>query len=272
MGKKTTRLVAIVSDTHCGSTCSVCPPDFVTKEGQVIGHNPIQKWIWECWLDCWREFDQLRGDDPFILVINGDSIEGNHHKTREIISADPGDHQAAAIQLFEPIAKKASKTFVVEGTECHTGTSESDLAKALKAVADPNTQKRAWERLPLDICGVRCVFQHHITVSIRPWTKGTGLSVALAAEQVYAAKNNEVIPRVLCSAHRHEFDTFRDASSLATVNPAWQALTRHGRKVVGSARFKPGIVALDWRRKKDGQLPDIEAIIRAAPEAKAAQV
>lgn len=262
-----TRLIAVVSDLHCGSSVGLMPPDFVTLEGQKIGQNAVQKWLWECWVDVMDRFDKYANGDPFVLVVNGDTIEGSHHGSKQVISNDPTDHQNAAIKVLSPLSSKAEKTFVVEGTECHTNSSEAKTATSLNAIGDPNTGKSVWERLTLTINNCRCVFFHHISPTTREYLKGSSLSIFLGNEQLAAAKNKEPWVDVVCCAHRHDFDMFRDATGLCVVGPAFQCLTRHGNKVVPSARIKPGMYVLDWRGKREGQLPEVEDIVCKAPAA-----
>lgn len=259
------RLVAVISDTHCGSTVGLMPPDFVTLEGQTIKQNAVQEWLWRCYLDVVSRLKEYANGDPFALVINGDTIEGVHHGTKQIISPDIGDHQNAAVQTLSMIALMAGKIFVVEGTEVHTGSTESKMAVVLNAVPDPNTRKSVWERLALTVSGCRCVFFHHISPTTREYLKGSALSIFLGNEQLAAAKNSEPIPQVVGCGHRHDFDMFSDGTGVCVVGPAFQCKTRHGNKVVPSARIKPGIYCLDWRNKGDGELPHVEKILCQSP-------
>ena len=52
----------------------------------------------------------------------------------------------------------------------------------------------------------------------------------------------------------------------ASYASAWQAATRFARKVVPFARFKTGMVATDWRDKRDGELPELHTITFRAKE------
>ena len=104
---------------------------------------------------------------------------------------------------------------------------------------------------------MRCVFRHHIGTSVRRALSATQFSIHLGEEQVEAANNGEVIPRVLCCAHRHKFGVWEDDRGLAVVSPPWQMLSRFAHKVVSQARIKPGVFILDWRDREDGELPKV---------------
>lgn len=227
------KLVFVLSDLHCGSTVGLLPPDFVTGEEQTVKQNAAQKWLWSCWLDSLKWAETLAGKDPYAVVVNGDLIEGNHHRTTQIISPDVSDHIKASIECLAPITKKSARTFIVKGTECHTGSAEAGIVKAL-GLPDP-----AVDRLNLDVNGVRCVFRHHIGTSTRRALAATQLSIQLSEEQVEAANNGDVLPRVLGCAHRHKFGYYEDNHGLCFVTPPWQALTRFGHSGQPSPN-KPG--------------------------------
>lgn len=252
------RLVFVVSDLHCGSTVGLLPPGFVTLEGQAVAQNPVQKWLWTCWEDLTAHFLAVAGGDPFALVLNGDLIDGNHHRTTQIISPDVGDHTEAAIHSLRPLVTKAAATFIVKGTECHTHNAETVIGKALKTEKNRESGLPSWDRLTLDVNGVRCVFRHHIGTTTRRGLAGTQLSMQLSEEQVEAANNGEPIPRVLCCAHRHKPGLYNDGNGAAVVTGAWQDLTRFGHKVVSQARCTPAAAILDFRGIPAGSLPRIE--------------
>ena len=75
------KLVFVLSDLHCGSTLAVMPPGFVTLEGNSVALNPVQQWLWKCWQETHKWILETAAGEPFALVINGDLIEGNHHRT-----------------------------------------------------------------------------------------------------------------------------------------------------------------------------------------------
>jgi hypothetical protein len=203
--------------------------------------------------------ESIADGDPFVLVLNGDLIDGNHHRTMQIISPDVGDHVEAAIHSLRPLVAKASDTFIIKGTECHTHNAETVVGKALKTRINSETKLPSWDRLTLDLNGVRCVFRHHIGTTTRRGLAGTQLSMQLVEEQVEAANAGEPIPRVLCCAHRHKVGYYQDDNGLSLVTGAWQDLTRFAHKVVSQARCKPSIAALDFRNCAAGELPRLHS-------------
>lgn len=268
----TPRLVFVVADIHAGSTLGLMPPEFTTGEGVVIQQNPFQKWLWSCWMDSMEWVKKTAGDSPYVIVLNGDLIEGCHHHTKQVISPDVSDHVDCAASILEGFVSKASRTFIIKGTECHTQNSEITLGKILKAERNKQTELPAWDKLYMDICGVRVVVRHHIGTSIRRGLSGTQLSLHLAEEQVEAANSNQTIPRVLCCAHRHKFGLYQDNNGICVVSPPWQGLTRYGHKVVPTAQTNPGIYALDWRGLPDGTLPRVHSIVYESEQPAAVKI
>src|SRR5687767_11379157 len=117
------RVAVVVNDIHSGSTVGLLPPDFETLEGNRIAQNRFQQWLWACWTHATQTWlPAVVGSDPWVLIANGDLVEGCHHGTKEVISPDEGDHKAAAFQVIQPLASKASAVFLTEGTECHSKT------------------------------------------------------------------------------------------------------------------------------------------------------
>lgn len=268
-GNRPIKLIVCVADTHFGSTVALLPPGFTTLEGNEIQQNAIQEWLWQCWQRANQFIADVAGDDPYALVLNGDLIEGIHHGTKQVWSPEVADHARCAVETLRPLAEKAAKTFAIYGTEIHVGNSEVSIADSLQAEVNPETGKKAFERLVVDVNGVRHVFRHHIGSTIRRGLAGTQLSVNLAEEQLEAINNGEEIPRVVCVAHRHKYGTYKDDNGMCIVSPPWQALTRFGHKVVSQARTKPGVYLIDHRYTAYGALPEVHTQIYETPHPKA---
>ncbi len=266
-------LLAVVADTHCGSVYGLVPPSFQLGDGGIYEQNAIQQWAWKCWKDSEDFIWDVAGKSPYALVVNGDAIEGNHHRTTEIISPAIDDHFNCADVVLGPLAKRAARRFVVRGTECHVGNSESGLGNKMGAECAPGSKRAAFDRLPLNVNGCRVVFRHHVATTARPYLESGAFSIALACEREEAVRNGEAPPQVVCCAHRHKFGLWEDESSLMIVSPPFQAgLTRHGNKVVPHARCRVGVYLLDWRGKPEGSLPDVHKRIYATPPEKFIEV
>ena len=265
------RIVAL-SDLHIGSTKGLLIPGFKTLEDNEIKLNAMQEWLWLCWVKANLFIDEQVGDEPFALVVNGDVIEGIHHGTKEIWSPEITDQRNAAVEILTDLTTKAAASFIVRGTECHVQNSESGIGSQLGCIRDEQTGLYAFDRLVLELNGIRHVFRHHIGTSVRRGLAGTQLSANLAEEQVEAANNGEKIPRVVVCSHRHKFGLYQDTNGLLVVTPPFQGLTRFGHKVVSQARTNPGIVILDYTNKAYGELPAVIEKTFKTPEAQAIEL
>lgn len=269
---KRPQVAVVVSDLHCGSVYGLLPPGFVTLEGNEVLPNRLQQWLWERWFETQAAVFDLVGDDPFVLIVNGDATEGCHHGTKEVISPDEGDHLEAAIQTLSELAGRAAGVFVVEGTECHTKHLEHALAKNLKGRIDPETNKAAFPKLRIDIHGCRVHAHHHIGTTSRPWLESGQYSIAMATERMEAAAAGHRLPTVLLAGHRHRWGQYQSPHGLTVVTPAWQGITRHGRKVVPSAVMHVGLAVLDWRNLPYGSQPVVKMVTAQTDEPKVVAV
>ena len=244
--------LVIVSDTHCGSHYGIMPPDVRLYGGNVIQPNKVQRWLYDCWQYDYQVMKRWTAGRNCGLIINGDAIEGNHHRTTEIVSVDEGDHLTIAKKLFKPFRKLFKKAWIVEGTECHTKNLESSLGEKLDCERYSATS-HAWPELPIEVNGCFGIVRHHITTTSRPHLEASGIGIQMNMEVLEAARSAKRVPKWCAYAHRHKFGYVNDGDTLAIVTNPWQALTRHGRKVVGSARYvKPGMVFLDFADMQDG--------------------
>lgn len=262
------RVLALISDLHSGSNVAAMPRGFKTVQGQTIEPSPLQAWFADCLEHGTKWAIDLAGDDPFGLIVNGDCIEGDHHHTDEIFSKRIGDHIECAAQLLTPLCSAASRRWFVRGTDCHVRDHEVVIAGKMKAEENPETGRPVFDRLTLEICGVRLVAKHHISTTSRPWLESNALGAELASEQLNAVRNGEPMPRIVAAGHRHVAGHVATAEGLCVVTSAWQGLTTHGHKVVSASRSKPSIYVLDWRGVPDGELPRVHRRVYEQPQPK----
>lgn len=272
MSKKPIKLAVVISDIHAGSTVALMPPSLKLAEATEVLCNELQAWYWRCWVHFCNWLQKETNGEPYVLILNGDLVEGDHHRTEQIIGRNLSDHIKCAEELLKPVAMRAAKVFITKGTECHTGDTEAALGQILLAEKNPETDRRVFDRLTLDIWGVRLVARHHVSTTSRPWLEANGLGMELASEQLHAVRNGETMPRVLCVAHRHVGGHVTTNEGICLATPAWQGLTRFGHKAVGAARCKAGGYLLDWRDVEHGELPAVKRRIYEAPQPKAISV
>lgn len=258
--------LVVISDLHCGGSTALMPPTHTTLEGQAVKRNRVQDWIGSQW-DLFRADVARRVEGKrWALLINGDMIEGVHHRTVQVISPDVADHVGCAIDILEPLAALADVVLCVRGTESHTGSAEEAIGRRLGARLCPETGRYAPDRWEFDLCGVPHVARHHIPATTRDWLRGMQLSATLASEQLSAAGAGRSIPRVVLCAHRHTAGVYRQSSvGVCVVTPPWQLLTRYGHKVVPHAASQPQVGGMILTYPAHGELPSVEELIYQPP-------
>jgi hypothetical protein len=112
----------IVADTHAFHQCGLTPPNFLLSTGNILYHNPAQKYLWKCW---WHVIRQLPERIDF-LILNGDLGEGTQpaEHGRGVQEPEPL-YQAEGIKhLLTPIVSRMPDTRMIlmqRGTRYHTG-------------------------------------------------------------------------------------------------------------------------------------------------------
>lgn len=256
--KAKTKLCVVLSDLHVGSTVGLWPPGFVANEGFAIGQNPFQSLLWQHWVDCTTKWiPRVVGDDEFDLVLNGDLVDGIHHRTLQVMSADVADQTAAVLEVLRPLTDRAAALYLTKGTECHTRNDELRIGKELGARRDPSTGHHAWDRLELEFGKIVIAASHHTPTTSRPYLEASQHSIQLGAEIMERARNGKKIPRIILRAHRHLPGIWNDGRLISVTTGAWQGLTRYGRKVVPHAVPAPSCAVLDFRNAAPGELPSV---------------
>jgi len=253
--KTKSRIIVLLSDLHIGSTVGLWPKGFTSNEGYPIGQNKMQEWLWKCWEDCQKWIDTTVGKDGFDLVLNGDLVEGIHHRSLQVMSPDVGDQTTAVMDVLATLAAKATQIHCIKGTECHTRNDEIRLGRAMNASKDPTTGQHAWDSLDLEMNGTLFNFAHHISTTARSYLEASAHSIALGNISHTRARVGKRVPMVICRAHRHRHGIWTDGNQISAITGAWQGLTRHGFKVVPDAVIEPSCIIFDSRTTDKGDLP-----------------
>lgn len=254
----------LLSDLHVGSTVGLWPKDFVSNEGNPIGQNRFQEWLWECWEDmlCWAQ--RTIGDDKFDLVVNGDLVDGIHHKTLQVMTPDPGDQTTAVKQVLGFLAETCNNLHIIKGTEVHTRNDEVRIGYALGGTQNPENAQHAWDTLDLTAHGCLYNFAHHISVTSRTYLEAGAHSIALGNLTHSRARCGKPVPKVMCRGHRHRHGIWEDGNQTSVITGAWQGLTRFGYKVVPDAVPQPSAVIFDHRGLEEGDSPLIHRRVYTA--------
>lgn len=253
--KTKAKVIVLLSDLHIGSVVGLWPEKFTANEGFPIGQNQLQEWLWKCWIDCNQWIAKTVGNDEYELVLNGDLVEGIHHRTTQVMSADVSDQTTACLQVLEPVVTKAARLHVIKGTECHTRNDEIRMGRVLGASKNPENGQHAWDSLDIEVNGTLFNFAHHISTTARSYLEASAHSINLGNISHTRARVGKRVPMVICRAHRHRHGIWTDGNQISAITGAWQGLTRHGYKVVPDAVIEPSCIIFDARNTDKGDLP-----------------
>lgn len=239
--------IIAISDLHGGCQFGLCPPAGALIEGGGrYFPSPIQLKLWGYWLIFWSDWVPMvtRGE-PYDLVINGDSMDGNHHSSTHQITHNPSDQAKIAYEVLSPVVEKARKLYMVKGTETHVGASgeaEERLAERLGAVPDEHGQYARYDLWKEVGQGSLVHFLHHIGTTSSNAYEGTAVNKELTEEFNEAARWGNQPPDVIIRSHRHRAYKItlptKTGEAIAQVTPGWQAKTPFTWRIAG-ARLAP---------------------------------
>lgn len=255
------KLLVVLSDLHCGSDVGLLPAKVQLDDGQTLGHgtNPWQSWLWSEWLKMQEWVETVAGGDAFSLLLNGDCIEGIHHRSDEVMAAKIMEHCTIAKFALAPIVDASSEIYATRGTECHTRDLETYLMRSLG-------RDKAHDFIQFDMNGVLCDARHHMPVTGRLHLEASGLAIVAANNRSNAVRAGHKPARIFLRGHRHIPGVYSDGEVLVGVTGAWQGLTRHGKKVVADSIPRPSCIILDARSTPAGELPAIHHRVFNPPQ------
>ena len=243
MKELTPKIVVSISDTHCGSEVGLMPPEVELNNGNVIGHgnNLVQRFLWETWELGKQWISEATNGRPFILLLNGDMIDGVHHGGKQLIAQLWDEHLAIAETCLRPLVDMADASLMTKGTEVHT----LDLEDTLAAKLGCETGK-AKDKWLFEVNGVLNDAAHHMGTTKRKWLEsGEGDRIMANAILNYHHCGQRV-PSVFWRAHRHVGGYVNHDDHHFLVCGAWQFLTRYGHKVVCESIPVPSIQFMDF--------------------------
>jgi hypothetical protein len=126
--------VLFLNDIHTGAKSALWPKGFPSHTGNVPGMNRLQRYLHEHW----KEFTQawlpskLPQTGPVwnrkagkldYLVLNGDLVDGDQWRRGGVgvVDPDPLQQARAAVELLAPVREMCKKSYLVSGTDYHTG-------------------------------------------------------------------------------------------------------------------------------------------------------
>ncbi len=246
--------LVVVSDIHAGCRLALCPPEGATlDDGGPYKQSPLQKKLWKYWRIFWDEFiPEATKGEPYGIVINGDAVEGTHHKATTPISHNPEDQRRIAVGIIKPLVDLCEgRLWMVRGTEAHVGNSacdEENVAKQVGAIPNKEGQHARWDlwkTIGNDYL-VHCL--HHIGTTGSQAYEATAVHKELVEEFIEAGRWRRRPPDCIVRSHRHRAfqinipigaDSGETGNALGLVTPAWQGKTPFAWKIPGARLATP---------------------------------
>jgi len=243
-------IVVCAGDLHCGSTVGLCPPEGLElDDGGLYEPNKSQHWLWNNWVEAWKVIKSAKRKNKkaqLHLILNGDLIDGDHHRTTQIASGLTGVHMQCAIEsLRVPLALKPNSIHILRGTPSHVGRAggvEEGIARALKGqgwkvVEDPDTGNSSSYARTIQIGGVRFDVKHHGRMGRRAHTKGPYMR--WYAQDIFFnhLMDEDIPPDIAIRSHYHQFadsGKIHKVTTRVVALPAWQLATEYVHRVAES--------------------------------------
>lgn len=235
MSKTPINNLIVVSDLHCGCQLGLCPPVVRRDEGGDYHYSPMQKKMlgwWKCFWGIW--VPKVTRGEPFSVCVNGDAVDGQHHRSKTQISQNLAVQQDIAYELLAPVRDLCEgRMYMIRGTEAHVGPSGEDeerLAERLDVIPSAAGRRSRYE-LWVKVGNGLCHIMHHISTSTRTAYQSSGPMGEITEELVEAAKARQTPPDVVVRSHRHRHIEVRipteNVYGIVFTTPGWQLKTPH---------------------------------------------
>jgi hypothetical protein len=250
------RALAVVSDLHCGCRLGLCPPEGAAlADGGPYMPSPLQRRVWAWWEEFWGEFvPRATRGQPFAALVNGETIDGVHHRATTQISQNLDDQRELAKAVLRPVVELCEGRFyVVNGTPAHSGEQGCDdeaVARDLGAIPDDSgryARYAAWLRVGDALVHAA----HHIGTTGSQHYESTAVHKELIEAYGECGRWNDEPPDFIVRSHRHRYITTSVATSkgfaASIVTPGWQLKTPFAFKIPGARMSEPqfgGVVFL----------------------------
>ena len=250
---KEVRNVVVISDTHFGCRLALLGPEGANlDDGGTYQPSRLQKKIWAIWDEFWADWvPRVTRGEPFIVVHNGDVVDGVHHGSTHQWSHNLNDQAQHAEEVLKPIVALCDgRYYQIRGTEAHVGKSgveEERLAKRLGAIPNEDGQHARYE-LWLRIGGTTgplIHFLHHIGTTSSAQHETSAINAELAAIYADSGRFVREAPMIVVRSHRHRNAEVRlptpNGYATSFVTACWQLKTPFAWKLAGARVTTPQI-------------------------------
>lgn len=243
--------IIVISDTHCGDQLGLCTDSVLLDNGGYYHPSKLQQKVTKIWDEFWNdEVPKWTKNENYIIVMNGDALDGVHHQAKTQISQNLAIQAKIASGILKPLIdkKKCIGYYHIRGTEAHVGQSgeeEEKLAKELGSIPNENGNYSRWEMWTRMPNGALIHFSHHIGSTSSSSYESTGVYREMVEAFNEAGRWHDEPPDVVVRSHRHrQFET-RIATSkgygISLVTPGWQLKTPFTYRLASGRASTPQI-------------------------------
>lgn len=260
------RQAVFFSDLHCGCGVGLCPPpeveELLLDDAGTYALSPLQRKIWRFWEQTWGQWvPTVVGSEPWVLVLNGDLIDGRHHhaitqwtqnlavQERTALASIRHGLALASIGIQRTAGgagyDKPAAIYLVRGTESHVGPSgenEESLGEKLGATPTESGIYSRWH-LVLKLGDAVVDVQHHISAVNSNAYETTALNKEFVIACEEAGRWQRRAPDVLVRSHRHRLGKIEvptdHGSGIVITTPGWQGKTPYVYRLIGGRQSTP---------------------------------
>ena len=255
-------LTVHVGDTHVGSSLAMWPREVTLADDARWQPSPLQDWYMARWLEFWADTATLKKkyNAWCVGISGGDERDGDHHLTKQLVSADEDDQDQAVEVVYSIAAEVVDEWVFVRGTPAHgCGTERYAREFARKGwnVVPNGEHWSHWVYTGVH-GGIKMEVAH--TPGTKSWVPTTrGVSCARHAQYTRAEYHESSVepPDVVIRHHVHYWQgPGCDGGTCCFFIPGWQASTAwvksRGVKSATESHFVPGGLRLlcqngQWR-------------------------
>ena len=240
-------VLAISSDQHTNSTVGLCPPSIELDDGGFYRPRGQQRQLWRHWLQYIERVKEVRDrhGGKLIAIFNGDTTDGDHHKTRQIITRNRSTMVRIASNSLLPLVSESDLVMFTRGTAAHVGNSgeiEEEIAHDLGGWTN-NTASYSHERLFFTINGVTLDIAHHAGMGGLPWTYKNAANKVASKSLIRSAEYKTKMPDLVIRSHNHRWaDSYDNYPVRAVCVAGWQLRTEFISRIDADAIANIGAI------------------------------
>lgn len=237
--------VITVSDMHINSTMGLCRPGLYKDDGNELTLNVVQKWLFPTWERFLDEALAYTEGTHRNLVLVGDIGDCDlKDRSLQLMSKNNADMLNMACETLEPLVNACDTSFMIRGTEAHTGQSnwlEEAIASNFNMEMDDSRKAYSWWTLRAIFGGVNFDIAHHTSMGGMFHTyANAAMKLAYTTMQEYWDWG-DTPPDVVVRAHNHRWaDSGTTFDTRAFCLPAWQWKTAYLNRL-GKMNVRPHI-------------------------------